>query len=47
MQYGVVSTEYIHRSSLDDRNGVWSFLRLTNLTPSDVSTITLGSLVDR
>lgn len=35
MQLGVASADHTHHSSINDKNSLWTFLRLINLTPSE------------
>ena len=47
MQMGVVSAYHAHKSSLDDGCGLWSFLRLVNLSPSEGSLNFIANLSQR
>ena len=37
MHLGVATADHAHQSSTSSGDGLWNFLRLTNLTPSDAA----------
>lgn len=43
----IVSVDHAHKSSMNSGDSLWSFLRLTHLSPSQGSTLHTGSLEDK